>query len=154
MYPYILFFHSIWRWFVLVSLLYSVFRGFQGWRRGDAFSKEDDTLRHMTATVVHIQLILGLLIYSISPLIRYFWSNYHEAVHERDIRFFGMEHSLMMLIAVIIITVGSMLAKRKENDRDKFKTMAIWYSIGLLIILLNIPWPFSPLVSRPWFRMF
>ena len=61
---------------------------------------------------------------------------------------------ILALIAVIIITIGSMLAKRKINDRDKFKTMAIWYSIGLLVILANIPWPFSPLVSRPWFRIF
>ncbi|MBS1683413.1 MAG: hypothetical protein JSS76_01575 [Bacteroidetes bacterium] len=153
MYSYILFFHSIWRWFVLVALMAAIFRGFKGWLRHEPFTKADDTLRHMTATAVHIQLILGLVVYSFSPLIRYFWSNYHEAVHERDIRFFGMEHSLMMLIAVIIVTIGSMLAKRRTIDRNKFKVMAIFYSIGLLVILANIPWPFSPLVSRPWFRM-
>lgn len=154
MYPYILFAHSIWRWFVLVSMLYAVYRGFKGWLQGEPFTSADDTLRHMTATVVHIQLILGLVLYGISPLVRYFLQNYHEAVHERDIRFFGMEHSLMMLISVVGVTIGSMLAKRKDNDAAKFRTMAIWYGVALLVILANIPWPFSPLVSRPWFRMF
>lgn len=154
MYPYVLFFHSIWRWFVLVSLIYAVYRGIQGWRRSEAFTGADDTLRHITATVVHIQLILAVWLYGISPLIRYFWANFHEAVHEREIRFFGMEHSLMMLVSVILVTIGSMKAKRQGTDQGKFKTMAIWYGIALLVILLNIPWPFSPLVSRPWFRMF
>lgn len=154
MYPYVLFFHSVWRWFVLVALMAAIFRGYKGWLKSEPFTKADDTLRHMTATVVHIQLILGLLLYGISPLIRFFWANYHEAVHERDIRFFGMEHSLMMLVSVVLVTIGSMKAKRKATDQGKFKTMAIWYGVALLVILVNIPWPFSPLVSRPWFRMF
>ena len=153
MYPYILFLHSITRWFVLVSLLYSIYRGLKGWSGTIPFTKRDNTIRHVTATIAHVQLILGICLYSISPLIRYFWSNYKEAVHEREIRFFGMEHSLMMLVAITIITIGSILAKRKKTDKEKFRTMAIWYGLGLLVILISIPWPFSAMVSRPWVRM-
>lgn len=60
----------------------------------------------------------------------------------------------MMLVSVVIVTIGSMRARRQASDRDKFRTIAIWYGVALLVILLNIPWPFSPLVSRPWFRVF
>ncbi len=80
--------------------------------------------------------------------------NFDEAIHLREIRFFGMEHSLMMFVAVSVISVGSAKAKRKNTDRDKFKTMTIWFTIGLLIILSSIPWPFTGLVSRPYFRPF
>lgn len=153
MYPYLLFAHSLFRWLVLISLVYAVYSGFKGWYRKDIFTQNNDRVRHWTATIVHIQFILAIGLYSLSPIIRYFYANYKEAVHDRSIRFFGMEHSLMMLISVIIITIGSMIAKRKDSDTAKFKTMAICYGIGLFIILLNIPWPFSPLVSRPWFRM-
>jgi hypothetical protein len=59
-----------------------------------------------------------------------------------------------MIIAIIIITIGSAKAKRKQAENEKFKTMAIWFTIGLLVILANIPWPFSPLTSRPYFRHF
>jgi hypothetical protein len=65
-----------------------------------------------------------------------------------------MEHITMMLIAVSIITMGSMFSKRKEDDAAKFKTIAIWYTVGLVIIFLSIPWKFSPFTSRPYFRWF
>jgi hypothetical protein len=61
-----------------------------------------------------------------------------------------MEHSLMIIIAITIITIGSILAKRQKTDKEKFRTMAVWYTAGLLVILSSVPWPFSPLVSRPW----
>jgi hypothetical protein len=72
----------------------------------------------------------------------------------REIRFFGMEHITMMTIAVTIITIGASKAKRKSTDLDKFRTQAIWFTIGLLVILSSIPWAFSPLVHRPWLRGF
>ena len=84
----------------------------------------------------------------------YFMKNFKEAVHQKDIRFFGMEHSIMMVVAIVLITIGSVIAKRKSTDQDKFKTVAIWFTIGLIIILISIPWTFSPFVSRPNFRSF
>lgn len=118
------------------------------------FTKADDSLRHWTATIAHIQLSIGIWIYFISPNIKYFLNYYHEAVKEKEIRFFGMEHSVMMLLAVIVITIGSMKAKRKKISHDKFKTILIYFTIALLIILISIPWPFSPLASRPLFPSF
>jgi hypothetical protein len=153
MYQILLIVHSLFRWLVLISLLYAVYLGYKGWLSGKPFSKWDNTVRHNTATIVQVQFVLGLSLYFISPIVEYFWANYKTAVHDRDIRFFGMEHSLMMLIAVIVVTIGSMMAKRKETDKEKFKTMAIWYTAALLFILINIPWPFSPFTAhRPYFR--
>lgn len=144
--------HSLVRWFVLLSLLIALYRAYNGWLANKTFTPLDNTIRHTTATIAHIQLMLGLWLYFISPIIDYFLSNFKVAVHERQIRFFGMEHSTMMLTAIVLISVGSALAKRKTVDYEKFKTMAIWYTIGLLIILTSIPWPFSPLTSRPYLR--
>ncbi len=155
MYLFLLSLHSLCRWFVLASLLYAIYRGFTGWKSGAVFTKSDNVLRHVTATIVHVQFMLGITLYFISPIVDYFLHNFKEAVHERDLRFFGMEHSLMMLIAVTVITIGSAMAKRKNNDPGKFKTMAVWFSIGLLIILSSIPFPFSPFgAKRPYFRSF
>jgi len=66
--------------------------------------------------------------------------------------FFGLIHILLMLIAIILITIGSAIAKRKTSDVEKFKTILIYYSISLLIIFIAIPWPFSPLAHRPFLR--
>jgi hypothetical protein len=67
-----------------------------------------------------------------------------------------MEHAIMMITAVIFITIGSAKAKRKSVDKQKYKSMAIWFSIAMVIILSSMPLPFSPppFVQRPFFRTF
>jgi hypothetical protein len=154
MYPIIIALHSAVRWLVLASLIFALFRAYLGWLTKREFTKSENAVRHWTATIVEIQFLLGLCLYFISPIVDYFLHHFKLAVHQREIRFFGMEHSLMMLTAVVIIMIGSAKAKRKQTDIQKFKTIAIWFSIGLFIILSSIPWAFSPLTSRPNFRGF
>lgn len=98
------------------------------------FTLFDDKVRHTTATISHIQLVIGVLLYFVSPVVDYFLHYFPSAIHERDIRFFGMEHSTMMFLAIVVITIGSSGAKRRQADKTKFKTIAITYTIGLLII--------------------
>ncbi len=154
MYSVLLSIHSLVRWLVLLSLLFAVYRSYSGWRSNRSYSKWDDRTRHLTATIAHIQLMLGLWLYFVSPVVDYFLKNFMEAVHMREIRFFGMEHITMMVIAIGLLTIGSIKVKRRETDHQKFKTMFIWYLIILLIIFLSIPWSFSPFTSRPLYRFF
>jgi len=154
MYLLVLATHSLIRWFVLVSLVFAIFRAYRGWLLNKPFLKFDNIVRHITATIAHVQLIIGLWLYFISPIVAYFLYNFSTAVHNRQVRFFGMEHVTMMLTGIILITIGSAKAKRKTTDKEKFKTMAIWFTIALLVILSSVPWSFSPLVSRPLFRPF
>lgn len=137
MYSIVLALHSLVRWFVLVSLIISIFRAYKGWLTNKSFSRFDNSARHWTATIAHIQLVLGLWLYFISPLIDYFLHYYKDAVHQKETRFFGMEHSVMMIIAIVIITIGSAKAKRKLTGKEKFKTMAIWFTVALLIFYLQ-----------------
>ena len=152
MYTTLLFLHSVTRWFVLASLLYSIVLAFKGYISGSRFSKTDNAFRHWTATLSHIQLIIGVILYIKSPIIRFFYANYESAKANAEISFFVEIHSTLMLISVVVLTVGSALAKRKTADREKFRTMLFWFSLALIIILIAIPWPFSPLASRPYLR--
>ena len=154
MYSYILALHSFTRWLVLISLLHAIYSSYKGWLGKKAYTKFDNSIRHWSATIAHVQLILGLWLYFLSPLIDYFLHHFREAIHEREIRFFGMEHSIMMILGIVIITISSMASKRQETDTGKFRTLAIGYTFALLIILSSIPWPFSPMVSRPYIRLF
>ena len=154
MYVTLLALHSFTRWLVLCTLLFAIFGGYRGWLLDKPYLKFDNAVRHTTATVAHIQLVLGIWLYLLSPIVSYFLHNFSTAVHERAIRFFGMEHITMMLIGITVITIGSAKAKRKTTDREKFKTIAIWFTIALLVILSSVPWSFSPLISRPNFRHF
>lgn len=146
----LLFFHSLIRWAVLVTLLWSIFRAHQGYYGKHVFTTGDDKLRHWTATTAHIQLMLGILLYTQSPNAKF---SLHVTGTNGQITqpfFFGVLHLLFMLLAIVVITIGSAMAKRKLTDSEKFKTILIWFSIALLIIFIAIPWPFSPLAQRPY----
>lgn len=140
------------RWLVLASLLYAIYRAYKGYTSNAQFSKTDNATRHWAATISHIQLVIGIILYTQSPIIKYFWNNFNEAILNLDTAFFGLLHIILMLTAIILITIGSALSKRKITDKEKFKTMLVWFSISLIIILIAIPWPFSPLANRPYFR--
>lgn len=152
MYQTLTFLHSLFRWIVLLSLIYSIWIAFRGYFLQKKFGKREDSIRHRTATIAHIQLALGIILYSKSPIVQYFWKNFSKAKASTDLLFFGLIHISLMLASVVLITVGSALAKRKETDREKFRTMLIWYLSAFTLICIAIPWPFSPFANRPYFR--
>lgn len=144
--------HSFVRWLVLAGLLYSMYRAYKGFTQNLLFNRIDNTTRHWTATMAHIQLVIGIVIYTQSPVTNYFWKHFDQAILQIDAAFFGLIHIAFMFSAVVMITIGSALSKTQETDRQKFKTMLIWYSLSLIVIFMAIPWPFSPLANRPYIR--
>jgi len=152
MYQTLTFLHSTLRWFVLISLIISLYKAYRGYSLKTTYTKTDNAIRHWTATIAHLQLMVGITLYFQSPIIKYFLKNFSTAKENFDLLFFGLLHSTLMLIAVIIITIGSALTKRKTVDNEKFKTMLVCYGLALLLIFIAIPWPFSPFANRPYFR--
>lgn len=152
MYQTLLFLHNLTRWLVLLGLFYALFRAYKGYVSNAVFSKTDNAVRHWTATIAHTQLLIGMILYFHSPVVKYFMKNSKEAIHDVDVGFFGWIHGLLMLTAIVLLTIGSAKAKRQPVDREKYKTMLTWFSIALILIIIAIPWPFSPLACRPYFR--
>ena len=152
MYVTLLIIHSLLRWLVLGSLLYAIGRAYRGYASGSAFTKTDNAVRHWTATITHVQLMVGFTLYMVSPVVKTFFSRQGQQTGQTGLTFFSVAHLLAMFTAIVAITIGSALAKRRETGREQFKTMLVWFSIGLAIILLAIPWPFSPFAARPYLR--
>ncbi|RYD59490.1 MAG: hypothetical protein EOP56_01095 [Sphingobacteriales bacterium] len=151
MYYTLLLVHSLLRWFVLISLGMSVFMAARGYKYYRPFATTDNLIRHLTATIAHLQLVVGMVLYSQSPVVKYFFSG---ASYTLESLFFAAIHIILMLCAIVVITIGSAIAKRAPRDRDKFRNMLMWYGLALLSILTAIPWPFSPLAHRPLLRPF
>src|SRR4030095_11235105 len=117
MYSFLIVAHSLFRWLVLLSLLFAVYRAYVGWLTNKIFTPRENSIRNFAATITNIKFLIGLWLYFKSPIVDYFWDNFKTAVHERDIRFFGMEHITMMFIAVAIVNTGSSLVKRRRTDK-------------------------------------
>jgi uncharacterized membrane protein YbjE (DUF340 family) len=154
MYQVLLPLHSLVRWLVLIALLLAIFRAYRGKVTMREFSSLDNGIMLISVKIVQLQFCIGVALYVLSPVVKYFLHHFKDAVHFREIRFFGMEHITMMVIAVAMITIGSNKVTKSIDSQYKYKVMLIWFSIGLLIILTSIPWSFSPLTSRPSFRPF
>jgi ABC-type Na+ efflux pump permease subunit len=151
MYSLLLFLHSFLRWLVLGSLAYSIYIAYMGKSRKLAFSASDNKWRHWTATISHVQLLLGMAMYVQSPVVMFkLLDNPNKLLNEQT--FFRYFHIGMMLLAVVLVTIGSAKAKRQKTDQQKFDTMLVWFCLALMVILIAIPWPFSPLTSRPYIR--
>ncbi|MBO0358087.1 hypothetical protein J0X19_09045 [Hymenobacter sp. BT186] len=150
MYSTLLFLHSLGRWAVVGGLVYGIARAYRGWLGNQPFTPLDNTIRHTVATIAHVQLMLGYALYFVSPLLKTF--HLRDAEHDPGTLFFGFQHVAAMTVAIVVLTIGAARAKRQPTSTAQFRTMALWFTAALLLILLAIPWPFSPLASRPYFR--
>ncbi|GAA0547935.1 hypothetical protein [Chitinophaga japonensis] len=149
MYAALIFLHSLFRWLVVISLAYAIFRACRGYISARPFTRTDNAVRHWTATIAHVQLMIGMTLYTQSPVVQYYWKH---AGAGSEMRFYGLIHIFIMLTAIALLTVGSALAKRKPTDRERFRTMFTWFLLAFILIFIAIPWPFSPLSHRPYFR--
>ena len=133
--------HSYWAYLVLLILIIasvnSVFK-FVGKKE---FSAQDFRISLFTLIVSHIQLLIGLLLYFVSPRLSVFSELGMGGVMGDSInRLYLVEHPLINIIAVALITIGYSKHKKKLTSTPKFKTIAIFYTIALVLFLSRIPW--------------
>lgn len=138
--------HSLLRWLVLLALVFATFNYLFRWMNKLNYRKLDKTLYLVTLSIFHTQIIIGLVLYFTSPKVVFAAATMSDSL----LRFFTLEHGLLMLIAAILITIGSAKV-RKLNDPVKKHKRGFWYLlITLLIILAAIPWPFRNFGTN-WF---
>jgi cytochrome bd-type quinol oxidase subunit 2 len=127
--------HSGLRWVVLVLLVAAISHAFL--KKDFGLNKQNRKFALFAMISVHVQLLIGLVLYFISPKVQFSAEVMSNAVS----RFYTIEHLLGMLLAIAIITIGYSKGKKTES----FKPVAIYYLIGLVLILVSIPWPFRNL---------
>lgn len=138
--------HSGMRWLTLILLVVAVGNGLSKWLSKSEFTGTDRKINLFALIFTHIQILIGLVLYFISPRVNFGGEIMGDAVT----RFFVIEHPLTMIIAAVLITIGNSRSKKMEGSENKFKSTAIFYGVGLLLILSRIPWPFQDL-GAGWF---
>jgi hypothetical protein len=100
------------------------------------FTAKDRKIALFALIATHIQLLVGLVLYFLSPLGFAALSQMANGI----LRLTAVEHPFTNIIAIVLITIGWSKHKKTTDDGKKFKSIAIFYSIGLLLILSRIPW--------------
>jgi cell division protein FtsW (lipid II flippase) len=151
MYIAVLFIHSWLRWVVLALGLAVLVASIGGLRLGGAWDPKHERLHKIFLGALDTQLLLGLLLYFfLSPLAAAARANMAIAMKDAQLRFFGVEHLVTMLIAVAVAHIGRVRSKRREG-RQRYRTVLIMQVVWLVLTLLAIPWPGLD-TARPLFR--
>jgi len=133
--------HSYWAYIVLIVLIATVVNALIGLLTKKDFKAKDLRISLFTLIAAHIQLILGVIAYFTSTYFQAMLSHGMGYVMKNSIlRKHLVEHPLMIIIAIALITIGFSKHKKKTTDNGKFKTIFTYYLIALLLILAVIPW--------------
>ncbi|HRI80455.1 MAG TPA: cytochrome B [Cyclobacteriaceae bacterium] len=126
--------HSLLRYLVLILLLAVIVKSFLGFANKKAFAKIDNTLGLTLFSVTHTQLLVGLILYFVSPRVMFSGA----AMKDPVLRYWLTEHSVMMLTAIVLITLARTTSKKMSDDTAKHKRIFIFNTIALIIILVAI----------------
>jgi heme A synthase len=133
--------HSYWAYIVLIVLIFAVVNAFMGLNSKKDFTAKDLRISLFALIASHIQLLIGF--------VAFYTSDYYvimreagmgEVMKNSDLRKILVEHPLVGIIAITLITIGFSKHKKKATSTGKFKTIAVFYVIALLLILSRIPW--------------
>jgi len=137
--------HSYWAYLVLAVLLLATLNAVLGLLNKKEYNAKAFRISLFALIVSHIQLLIGLLLYFTSPRFET-WGELGMGGVMKDAvqRLYLVEHPLINIIAVALITIGYSKHKKKLTSAPKFKTITIFYLIALVLFLSRIPWNVWP----------
>ena len=140
-YEIFLFLHSWIRWIILVLGLVVIIKSYAGWFGKKPFLKGDNGLSAAFIGSLHLNLLIGLILYFfLSPIVESAFNDFGGAMKVPELRFWAVEHILVNITAVIVAQIGRSKSKKVIDDIRKHKLTAIFYSIAFVLLLSRIPW--------------
>lgn len=133
--------HSYWAYIVLIILIVATVNAIIGLSSKKEFKDKDLRISLFALISSHIQLIIGFIAYYTSSFYNVMREvGMGEVMKNSELRKPLIEHPIMIIVAIALITVGFSKHKKKNTDSAKFKTIAVFYTIALILILAVIPW--------------
>lgn len=140
MYEFIRGLHNILRWLVLLGGIAAVVVTLRGVFSRAAWGDLERRLGSTFAGLVDLQVVLGLLLYFISPLTASNFGNMGSVMSNDELRFFLVEHLVIMIVAAVVAHVGVAAARRADSDRTRFVRSSIAFVLAMALIIYGIPW--------------
>jgi NADH:ubiquinone oxidoreductase subunit 2 (subunit N) len=131
--------HSGLAYLVLTALIVVIFLMLIGSLSGREFTEKDRKIALIAFILSHVQLLLGLILYFVSPVGLSLLQG-GGAMSDPAARLTALEHPLINIVAIVLITIGYSRAKKAQTSRAKFRSIYMLYAVGLVLILSRIPW--------------
>jgi hypothetical protein len=142
MYRAIYYLHSYWAYMVILVVFLATINALIGVFSKKPYGAKDFRISLFALICTHLQLLIGLILFFVSPKIVWFSENVDMGLIMKNstMRMYNVEHPLLMIIAIALITIGYSKHKKKLSSAPKFKTLAIFYTLAFAAILAMIPW--------------
>lgn len=111
-----------------------IVNSFMGYSNKKPFGKMDNILSLSLFSVTHTQLLIGVILYFVSPFVQFSGA----AMKDASLRYWTTEHNVLMIAAIVMITLGRTTLKKMADDAGRHRRLLIFNSIALAIILLAI----------------
>jgi len=135
------FIHSYFAYIVIALLIISTLRFLFRYALSKEYTPTDFRLALITFIVSHTQLLIGLFLYFISDKFSLWYElSFNEIITSSINRLYLIEHPLVNIIAIVFITRGYSIHKKKRISNTKFKVIGFNYLLGLVLLLSRIPW--------------
>jgi uncharacterized membrane protein len=131
--------HNLLRWVILLAGLYAIVKSMQG-LKGDRPYASARRVGVVFMASLHLQLITGLLLFVVSPLVHVAMSDMKSTMADAATRFYIAEHPTLMVIAVVVATIGSIVAKNAPDDAARHRKLLVFTVVTMLLLLGGIPW--------------
>ena len=139
--------HNLLRWVIVILAVYALVRLILGWVQNRNWVQPDQKAVTFFTIALDIQLLVGLLLYFVfSDLIKAAFSDFGAAMSNQVLRFFTVEHSLLMVFAVIIAHVANAAGKKDLTDAKKFQRVTLLLGLAVVLIIAGVPWASRPLL--------
>ena len=132
--------HSYWAFIVSILLIFAIANAFFGIVKKKTFDSSDFRRSLFVLISSHIQLLIGLILYFVSPWFGKWAASDMGVMKDSQARLYLVEHPITNLLAIILITMGWSMHKRQSLDAKKFSRIGIFYFLGLVLLLSRIPW--------------
>ncbi|MBZ4401932.1 hypothetical protein OWM54_35445 [Myxococcus sp. MISCRS1] len=154
-YPVVLFLHSWVRWAVVLLGVLALGRALRGWSGGREWTRGDRRLQVFCVSAFDTQMLLGMVLYSgLSPFTPFsLQGGLRESLAHPTLRFFGIEHPTLMLLALVVAHVGSALSQRADVSVTRHRAWALGLLVAMGLVACAIPWA-GLSQGRPLFRGF
>ena len=130
--------HSYWAYLVLFMLVIATINALYKTFTNKEYEARDFRISLFTLIVSHIQLLIGIILWFASD---YFGEmSMGEIMKNSALRNVAVEHPVAMLLAIAFITIGYSKHKKKLTSAKKLKTIAVFYTLALILVLVKIPW--------------
>jgi hypothetical protein len=151
MYETLLLLHSWIRWIAIVAIVGATLAVVRGKVQGN--DSVADRWGLFAVSALDLQVLLGLILYFVvSPNMQAIRANFGASMKDPQARFWAVEHLTAMLVAVVLVHVGRVLARKAKTPAAKRTRLLICFGIAAVAVFLGTPWP-GMAAGRPWFRV-